>query len=98
VAPLHYEVDAQAYPPGGLDVFVRMQRDAQVRACLTTKRLAVLSEGVEVHPADSSPAAVRAADVVRDQLAGIPGGAAGGSAPTGRGWGTRSARALSARW
>jgi phage gp29-like protein len=54
-----------------------MQRDPQVRACLTTKRLAVLSEAVEVHPADQSAAAVRAADVVRDQMASIPGGAGG---------------------
>jgi phage gp29-like protein len=71
-----YEVDVEAYPPGGLDVFVRMQRDAQVRACLTTKRLSVLSEQVEVHPAGTSPLAVKAADVVREQLAALPGGPA----------------------
>jgi phage gp29-like protein len=54
-----------------------MQRDAQVRACLTTKRLAVLSESVEVHPSDGTAHARRAADVVRAQLACLPGGAAG---------------------
>jgi phage gp29-like protein len=54
-----------------------MQHDPQVRACLTTKRLAVLSEAVEVHPADSSALSVRAANVVRDQLAALRGGAAG---------------------
>ena len=54
-----------------------MQRDAQVRACLTTKRLAVLSETVEVHPADESAIAKQAAETVRSALAKIPGGAAG---------------------
>lgn len=75
----HFEADGAdgGYPPGGLDVFVRMQRDAQVRACLTTKRLAVLSEGVEVHPADGSAPAKRAADAVAAQIGGVPGGAAG---------------------
>lgn len=62
------------YPAGGLDVFVRMQRDAQVRACLTTKRLSVLSEQVEVHPAGVSALAIRAADIVRDQMHATPGG------------------------
>jgi phage gp29-like protein len=65
------------YPPGGLDTFAAMQRDAQVRACLTTKRLAVLSEGVEVHPADGTASARRAADAVREQVDALPGGAAG---------------------
>lgn len=54
-----------------------MQRDAQIRACLTTKRLSVLSETVEVHPADGSAAAAQAADLVRTQLAGLVGSAAG---------------------
>ena len=53
-----------------------MQRDAQVRACLTTKRLSVLSEKVEVHPSADSPVARQAADVVRAQLNAVPGGAA----------------------
>lgn len=54
-----------------------MQRDAQVRACLTTKRLAVLSETAEVHPADETQAAKRAADVVAAQLAQVAGGITG---------------------
>lgn len=58
-------------------MFVRMQRDAQVRACLTTKRLSVLSEVAEVHPADASGAAARAAAVVEEQLNGCRGGIAG---------------------
>ncbi|HVK06672.1 MAG TPA: DUF935 family protein [Armatimonadaceae bacterium] len=51
-----------------------MQRDAQVRACLTTKRLSILSESAEVHPADDSAPARRAADVVRAQVEASAGG------------------------
>lgn len=58
-----------------MSVFTRMQRDAQVRACLTTKRLAVLSEQVEVHPCGESAAAKRAASVVEAQLDSCRGGA-----------------------
>ncbi len=65
------------YPPGGLDTFRRMEHDAQVRACLTTKRLSVLSETAEVRPGDSSVSAKRIADVVRAQLNALPGGIAG---------------------
>jgi len=54
-----------------------MQRDPQVRACLTTKRLSVLSETAEVHPADSSAEAKRAAAIVEAALNQIPGGIAG---------------------
>ena len=72
-----WDRDAQAYPPGGLDVFARMQRDAQVRACLTTKRLAVLSERAEVHPADDTAVARRAAATAQGQLATLPGGIPG---------------------
>ena len=53
-------------------------RDAQVRACLTTKRLAVRSETVAVFPADDSPLAGRAAALVRDQLNALPDGGADG--------------------
>ncbi len=51
-----------------------MQRDAQVRACLTTKRLAVLSEQVEVHPSGDSALAKAAAAAVEAQLRAVPGG------------------------
>lgn len=57
VSAQSFALDAEIYPAGGLAVFGRMQRDAQVRACLTTKRLAVLSESVEVHAADESASA-----------------------------------------
>ncbi len=71
------QLDLDGFPPGGLDTFLRMRRDAQVRACLTTKVCAVLSEGAEVHPADDSQAATWAADTVRTQLNAVPGGIAG---------------------
>ncbi|GAB4458868.1 MAG: hypothetical protein OHK0029_20680 [Armatimonadaceae bacterium] len=54
-----------------------MQRDAQVRACLATKKFAVLSEQAAVFPAEGSPLARRAADTVRAQLRAVPGGVAG---------------------
>ncbi len=51
-----------------------MIRDAQVRACLTTKQLSVLSEQATVHPADGSPDALRAAQIVEAQIAQLRGG------------------------
>ncbi|MDX1932004.1 MAG: DUF935 family protein [Capsulimonadales bacterium] len=68
---------ADGYPPGGPETFERMRRDPQVRACLTTKTLSVLSEDVEVHPADESDAARRAARRTEEQLARLPGGIPG---------------------
>ena len=67
--------------PGGLTTFVEMQRDAQVRACLTTKRLFILSGAVSVVPADDSTLAQKAAQTVEREVqkvggwAGIAGGA-----------------------
>lgn len=52
----------------GYAVYDRMQRDAQVQACLTIKKLAVLSRGWEVHPASDSPRDIEAADFVRFAL------------------------------
>jgi phage gp29-like protein len=54
-----------------------MQRDPQVRACLTTKRLSVLSESAEVHPADDSTAAKQTAATVEEAINAIPGGVPG---------------------
>ena len=48
-----------------------MRRDAQVRSCLTTKRLSVLSEEAHVYPANDTPDAKRAAHLVDDLLHGI---------------------------
>lgn len=39
----------------GYAVYDQMQKDAQVQACLTIKKLAVLSRGWEVHPASDDP-------------------------------------------
>jgi len=52
----------------GYAVYDQMQRDAQVQACLTIKKLAVLSRGWEVHPASNAPGDVEVADFVRFAL------------------------------
>lgn len=52
----------------GYAVYDQMQRDAQVQACLTIKKLAVLSKGWQVHPASDDPRAVEVADFVRFAL------------------------------
>ncbi len=52
----------------GYAIYDQMQHDAQVQACLTIKKLAVLSRGWEVHPASSSPNDVEVADFVRFAL------------------------------
>lgn len=52
----------------GYAIYDQMQRDAQVQACLTIKKLAVLSRGWEVHPASSDPMDVEVADFVRFAL------------------------------
>jgi|YNPNPStandDraft_1061719.scaffolds.fasta_scaffold00067_2 phage gp29-like protein len=49
----------------GYDIYDQMQRDAQVQACLTIKKFAVLSRGWEVHPASNSPGDREIADFVR---------------------------------
>jgi len=49
----------------GYAIYDQMQRDAQVQACLTIKKLAVLSRGWEVHPASNDPNDVEMADFVR---------------------------------
>ena len=52
----------------GYAVYDQMQRDAQVQACLTIKKLAVLSRGWQVHPASESAKDRRIADFVRFTL------------------------------
>lgn len=51
--------------PGGYVALRRMQNDPQVKACLSTKKFAVLSQGWEVHAASPAPADVEVADFVR---------------------------------
>ena len=57
----------------GYAIYEQMQRDAQVQACLTIKKLAVLSHGWEVHPATRDPQDVEVADFVRFALADMRG-------------------------
>jgi phage gp29-like protein len=54
-------------PPGaqGYTTYRRMQHDPQVKACLSTKKFAVLSRGWEIHPASDSAADVAVADFCR---------------------------------
>ena len=52
----------------GYAIYDQMQKDAQVQACMTIKKLAVLSRGWEVHPASSAPGDVEVADFVRFAL------------------------------
>jgi len=52
----------------GYAIYDQMQHDAQVQACLTIKKLAVLSRGWEVHPASNELSDVEVADFVRFAL------------------------------
>ena len=65
------------YPPDAPHCFERMRRDAQVRACLTTKKRAVLSEEAEIFPADDSESAMNAARFVETTIARLHGGMSG---------------------
>ncbi len=60
--------------PGGYGVYRRMMGDPQVKACLHTKKFAVLSQGWEVHAASPSPEDQAVAAFVRDALTGVRGG------------------------
>ena len=51
--------------PGGYGTLRRMQQDPQVRACLSTKKFAVLSRGWEVHAASDTPEDKAVADFIR---------------------------------
>ena len=70
--PVHLAGDL---PPGaqGFTTYRRMQNDPQVKACLSTKKFAVLSRGWEVHPADASPEAEAVAEFCRWTLADMKG-------------------------
>jgi phage gp29-like protein len=60
-------------PPGGDASYRRMTHDPQVKACLDTKKFAVLSRGWEVHPASDSAEDVRTADFCRWALSNMDG-------------------------
>lgn len=49
----------------GLAVYDEMQKDAQVRSCLNTKKFAILSKGWQLLPASDSAVDVEIADFVR---------------------------------
>lgn len=52
----------------GYSIYDRMQRDAQVQACLNIKKFALLARGWQVHPASDDPDDVKTADFVRFAL------------------------------
>jgi phage gp29-like protein len=60
--------------PGGYGVYRRMLHDPQVKACLNTKKFAVLSQGWAVHAASESPEDQAVAAFVRDALTQVRGG------------------------
>lgn len=62
-------------PPGGQGyvTYRKMQNDPQVKACLSTKKFAVLSRGWEIHPADESAEAKAVAEFCRWTLADMRG-------------------------
>ena len=60
---------SESLPGGeGYLTYRKMQHDPQVKACLSTKKMAVLSRGWEVHPASECPGDVAVADFVRTCL------------------------------
>ena len=72
LAPVSLEGDL---PPGaqGYVTYRRMQHDPQVKACLSTKKFAVLSRGWEIHPASDSPEDKAVAEFIRWTLADMKG-------------------------
>ena len=59
--------------PGGYAAYRRMQQDPQVKACLSTKKFAVLSRGWEVHAASDSRQDKKVAEFVRWTLTDMSG-------------------------
>lgn len=60
---------SESMPGGeGILTYRKMQHDPQIKACLSTKKFAVLSRGWEVHPASESVADVAVADFCRHCL------------------------------
>ena len=57
----------------GYAIYDLMQNDAQVRACMSIKKFAVLSKGWEVHPASGDPRDREVADFVRFVFADMRG-------------------------
>ena len=67
LSPLAFAQDSLPGGEGYL-TYRKMQHDPQVKACLSTKKFAVLSRGWEVHPASEKPSDVAVADFVRTCL------------------------------
>lgn len=57
----------------GYEVYDKMQTDSQVRACLTIKKLSILSRGWQIQAASDDPGDARIADFIRFCLADMRG-------------------------
>jgi phage gp29-like protein len=72
LSPLGYAEDT--LPGGeGIVTYRKMQHDPQIKACLSTKKAAVLSRGWEISPASTSDSDVYVADFVRQCLTQMSG-------------------------
>ena len=72
LSPLAFSQESM---PGG-DGYItyrKMQHDPQIKACLSTKKVAVLSRGWEIHPASSSAADTAICDFCRQCLTEMKG-------------------------
>ena len=67
LSPLAFAEDTLPGGEGYL-TYRKMQHDPQIKACLSTKKVAVLSRGWEVHPASEDGADVLVADFTRQCL------------------------------
>jgi phage gp29-like protein len=67
LSPLAFAEDSLPGGEGYL-TYRKMQHDPQIKACLSTKKVAVLSRGWEVHPASESADDVAVGDFVRSCL------------------------------
>ena len=72
LSPLAFAEDSLPGGEGYL-TYRKMQHDPQIKACLSTKKVAVLSRGWEVHPASDSAADVAVADFTRQCLSDMAG-------------------------
>lgn len=68
-----YNPDIFVQRKGGLEVYDKMRRDEQIKACQWIKRLSVLCSGWDVEPIGDDPADLEAADFVKDVFVHIGG-------------------------
>lgn len=72
LSPLAYSQDSMPGGDGYL-TYRKMQHDPQIKACLSTKKVAVLSRGWELHPATECEGDISVADFCRECLNNMQG-------------------------